>query len=255
MSFLFSCSVDDGDPADARLADLLGWHGLRATFYLPIHNREGAPVMPPAQMRELGRHFEIGSHTYDHCFLPGLSAERAAFQIGQGKRVLEQILGQRVDGFCYPLGAYRQREIALVRDAGFAFARTTRNLWLEAGPDRYRMGTTCQFYPHGAAVFARNYVRGGHWRARCHALRHALLERDWEWRLYALLDAAQRRGGVFHCWLHTRDIERLGLWPALAAWCAHVAAVTPVHTRVTNGELAERRFPATSHQDFLDVNC
>jgi len=42
---VFSLSVDDGHPLDLRIADRLVRHGLRASFYLPIRNAEGAPVM------------------------------------------------------------------------------------------------------------------------------------------------------------------------------------------------------------------
>ena len=66
---LFTTSWDDGHPLDARVAELLSAHGFRGTFYMPLSNREGLPVMPPADVRRLGQGFEIGSHTIDHCYL------------------------------------------------------------------------------------------------------------------------------------------------------------------------------------------
>ena len=41
----FSMSVDDGHPLDLRMADLLHSHDIKATFYLPLANQEGAPVL------------------------------------------------------------------------------------------------------------------------------------------------------------------------------------------------------------------
>nr|WP_315218236.1 polysaccharide deacetylase family protein [uncultured Duganella sp.] len=245
MGFVFTCSVDDGHPSDQRLAALLARHGLEATFYFPIDNIEGAPVMPAAQMRDIGRHFEVGSHTLDHCFLSRLSDRNAAFQIVRGKRVLEDILGYAVPGFCYPGGAYRQRHVALVREAGFDYARTTGNLFLGPGRGRYELATTCQFYPHGRGVYLRNFARGGQWRTRWPGLGLALRHADWERRLYLLFDAAQRREGVFHLWLHALDVDRLDAWPALAAFFSYVATRTPPAARLTNGALAARFFPST----------
>lgn len=242
MGYVFTCSIDDGHPADQRMADLLGHYGLPATFYLPIANCEGPPVMGAAQMREIDRNFEIGSHTHDHCFLSRLSDGDAQHQIRRGKRVLEDTLGHAVDGFCYPGGAYAGRHKVHVRLAGFRYARTTHNLFLSAGPNRYEMATTCQFYPHGRAVYLRNYLRGGGWLARRHGLEQVLRETDWERRLYGLLNAARQRQGVFHLWLHTQDVDQLNAWFQLEAFLAHAAAVTPVAARLTNGALAARFF-------------
>lgn len=242
MGFVFTCSIDDGHPSDVRLAELLGRYALPATFYFPVANVEGAPVMPDAEMRAIARHFEVGSHTLDHCFLSRLGQREAAFQISRGKQALEQILGQAVHGFCYPGGAYRARHLKLVRDAGFAYARTTRNLFLAPGRDRYEMPTTCQFYPHRRDVYLRNFVRGGHWRARLPGLAIAVRQQDWQRRLHLLLDAAQRSGGVFHLWMHALDIDQLQAWPQLAAFLAYAASCTPKAARLTNGQLAQRFF-------------
>src|SRR5215212_7229599 len=104
MSAAFTFSIDDGHPSDLRMADLLDKHGLKATFYIPIRNREGPPVMNGAQLRQLADRFELGSHTYDHCYLKTVGIEQAHHQITAGKRALEDIIGKPVQGFCYPGG-------------------------------------------------------------------------------------------------------------------------------------------------------
>src|SRR3989304_6864863 len=58
---IFTTSWDDGHPLDTRIAELLSRHGFQGTFYMPLSNREGLPVMPPGEMRRLGQEFEIGS--------------------------------------------------------------------------------------------------------------------------------------------------------------------------------------------------
>ncbi|WP_377705451.1 polysaccharide deacetylase family protein [Pseudoduganella sp. UC29_71] len=242
MSMLFTCSADDGHPADLTLAGLLRAHGLPGTFYFPIRNQEGGPVLSGAGMREVAAHFEIGSHTHDHQFLTRVGPEWAAAQIVRGKRVLEDTLGRRVAGFCYPGGRYRKLHVEQVRAAGFEFARSTLNLCLDAGSNRYEMATTCQFYPHRRAVYLRNFVRGGAWARRAGLLLCAAAEPHWERRMYALFDAAERRGGVFHLWLHSADVERLAAWTALERFLAYAAARVPPARRLHNGELALRSF-------------
>jgi len=248
MGPVFTCSIDDGHPLDARTAELLDKHGLHGTFYLPIRNCEGDSVMAAPAMRELAQRFEIGSHTRDHCYLKNVDAWQAYEQIADGKRQLEDVLGEEVAGFCYPGGRYRRRDVELVRSCGFLYARTTMNLCFDAGMLPFEMPTTIQFYPHGRSVYLRNFVAS---RSRLHrigGLQLALAQEDWVARLYAMFDHACARNSVFHLWAHSLQIETLGAWDTLDAFLSHVAANVPVHHRLTNGELARRSFvvPQTS---------
>lgn len=240
-SACFSLSVDDGHPLDLRIADLLDRHGLQATFYLPIENCEGQPVLGGAQMRLLAQRFEIGSHTLSHRFLTTLDDEAARRQIVEGKRVLEDRLGQPVRGFCYPGGRYQRRHLQQVIDAGFSYARTTQNLRIDADSLVFEMPTTAQFYPHPRQVVARNFISQRDWSRRWPALRVALTESDWRTRLHRLLDLALERGGVFHLWCHAIDIERLQLWPALEQFLARAAREFAPAQRLGNGQLLSRR--------------
>ncbi len=239
---IFSCSVDDGNPADMRLAQCFSRHGIAATFYLPITNMEGLPVLHGAQMRELAQGFEIGSHTHDHCFLTRLDDQQAQWQIEQGKLALEQMLGQNVAGFCYPGGKYRSAHVQMVRAAGFDYARTTRNLELGPGASRFELATSCQFYAHRRTVYLRNFIRGGRWLRRAPLLLEGLRQHEWQSRLYAMFEQALVRGGVFHLWLHSIDIERLQAWAALDGFLRQVSSAVPPAQRWTNARLAADYF-------------
>ncbi len=233
----FTLSVDDGHPLDLQLAGRLAGHGIPATFYVPTTNCEGSPVMSAPQLRSLASQFELGSHTAEHRFLAQLGRAAAWRQVRDGKAALEDTLGRRVDGFCYPGGRYRREHVALVRAAGFTHARTTQNLRIDAGRQAFEMPTTLQFYPHPRRVLVRNFVSQRHWRLRHTSLAVALAERDWLGRLYALFSHACRQGAVFHLWLHTADIEALCLWQTLDDFLACVARRVPPARRLTNGEL------------------
>jgi len=242
MGAIFTCSIDDGHPSDLKMADLLARHGLTGTFYVPLANREGLPVMEPAQVRDLAGSFEIGSHTLDHSYLKSISDDEARRQVVEGKHRLEDELGQTVPGFCYPGGRFDKRHVNMVRDTGFAYARTTRNLCFHPGQAPHEMPTTIQFYPHGKGVYVRNFVSGGEWATRMPGLHDALRPREWTGRLYALFDRAVRDGSVFHLWCHSHDIDAIEGWQEMDRFLAYAATGTKKNDRLNNHELAARFF-------------
>jgi peptidoglycan/xylan/chitin deacetylase (PgdA/CDA1 family) len=209
---------------------------------VPIRNSEGLPTMAPAALRSLARHFEIGSHTADHCYLRKLDAASAMQQITDGKTRLEDLLGQDVAGFCYPGGSYRRATRTQVQDAGFVYARTTTNLCFDTGNCRFELPTTLQFYPHGQGVYWRNFARAGRWHARLPGLRLALAHPHWIARLYALFDHACQHETCFHLWTHAYEVEQLRAWGELDSFFAYVGRRIAVPNRLTNHQLAARCF-------------
>lgn len=242
MNATFTCSIDDGHPSDLRMAELLDKHRLNGTFFVPIKNREGPPVMSASQIRDIGRQFEVGSHTYDHCFLKSVDITEAHYQINEGKNRLEDILGRKVAGFCYPGGKYRPGDTDMVKAAGFRYARTTMNLCFDAGGNPFEMPTTMQFYPHDRNVYIRNFVRSGNWLERQSGLRLAVRHRNWIDRLHAMFEHVRKRGGSFHLWGHSQDIDQLDAWPEMDRFLAHVASRVTPQNRLSNEELAARYF-------------
>ena len=238
----FSLSVDDGHPLDLRIADMLKRHGLRASFYIPIHNSEGAPVMTASQARELAQHFDVGSHTMDHRYLTTLTDAAAWRQITEGKTELEQRIGRQVSGFCYPGGKYLARHRQMVSRAGFLYARTTRNLFPNAGHQPLAMPTSLQFYPHARSVLIRNFVSQASYATRWPAFRAIVREENWLMRLYRLFDHLEQHGRVFHLWLHAADIEHLQLWKALDHFLGFVARRLPAGRRLDNAGLIDGQF-------------
>jgi peptidoglycan/xylan/chitin deacetylase (PgdA/CDA1 family) len=252
MGVAFTCSIDDGYPSDMKLAELLDKHDLNGTFFVPVRNREGFDVMSHAQIREVARRFEVGSHTYDHCYLDNVDFAEAHYQITEGKRELEHVLGAEIRGFCYPGGKHRQRDIEIVRDAGFRYARTVMNLCFDAGDKPFEMPTTMQFYPHGRAVYLRNFAESGHWFKRQQGLRLAFQHHDWIERLYALFEHACEHGSAFHLWAHSKEVDELDAWLQLDQFLAHVASRIAIGDRLNNEQLAARCYPAGTRQVTAD---
>jgi peptidoglycan/xylan/chitin deacetylase (PgdA/CDA1 family) len=230
----FTTSWDDGHPLDRRLAELMARHGIAGTFYCPLRNLEGLPVMQAADLRALDAAFEIGSHTLDHAYADRMPAARWSEQVLQGKQQLEAVLGHAVAGFCYPGGKLAPGSRAAVAAAGFAYARTTENFRADGGADPLRLPTSLQFYPHPRRVLLGNLVARRHWGLRLALASTCLGPGGWEPRLRRALQACRGPGALFHLWGHSWEVERLGLWPQLDRFFAHVAATVPPDARLTN---------------------
>jgi peptidoglycan/xylan/chitin deacetylase (PgdA/CDA1 family) len=240
MKTIFSCSIDDGHPFDSRVAEVFIKHDINATFFIPIRNSEGFDVIEDSDLFQLARNFEIGSHTRDHCYLNRLTIEDAYHQIKNGKSELEDIVGKPILGFCYPGGKFRHEHVGLVKQVGFEYARTTKNLCINVDKNPYELSTTIQFYPHTRDVYLRNFISKGDFVNRLSSLKLVLEHDYWIDRLYALFNHALKQGGVFHLWAHSRDIEAIGAWHEFDQFLKNVAKEIPIEDRVTNEVLASK---------------
>jgi peptidoglycan/xylan/chitin deacetylase (PgdA/CDA1 family) len=234
----FTASWDDGHPLDSRIAELFDKHGFDATFYVPNRNREGYPVLSPETLRSLDGRFEIASHTHDHTPLRHLQDLQARQQIEQGKSELEQILGHAVRGFCYPRGQFRPIHTEMVRNAGFAYARTSVNFATDLAADCFLMPITMQFYPHTRGVLLRNYLWHGDWRRRYKAFQRIVSDDDLETSLAHMFADLSLRGGVMHIWGHSWELDTFGGWPLLDRFLSMAAQDIPRERRITNARLA-----------------
>jgi peptidoglycan/xylan/chitin deacetylase (PgdA/CDA1 family) len=77
------------------------------------------------------RGMEVGSHGMSHLALPGLETETLRREVADSRRVLSEVLGQEVEGFCYPYGELDGAAIQAVEEARYAYACTvnTRVGW------------------------------------------------------------------------------------------------------------------------------
>jgi peptidoglycan/xylan/chitin deacetylase (PgdA/CDA1 family) len=239
-------SWDDGYPADAKVADLLAKYGVAGTFYIPNRNSEGRPVLSEDEVRRLSAKFEVGGHSIDHVVLTELAEDEATRQVTHNKQWLENLTGRSVPGFCYVRGRYSPQLKAIVKRAGFEYARTVVNLCPTAGRDPFEMPTTIQFYPHRKSVYLKGFVRGGPDVTRASLLWASLATGDIEDRVERLIGHCERAGGTFHLWGHSWEIEELNLWGTLEAILRRLSARADSTTFATNYEAhcaAMRRAP------------
>jgi peptidoglycan/xylan/chitin deacetylase (PgdA/CDA1 family) len=74
------------------------------------------------EIREVSeRGMEVGSHTATHAWLPGLEPELLEEEVNNSRCTLSELLGQTVEGFCYPYGAVDSKVIEAVRRAHYDY--------------------------------------------------------------------------------------------------------------------------------------
>lgn len=121
----------------ANAAPVLKAHGYPATVYAVSGligttsswdagvGPEPAPLMNAAQLREvqdLG--FTIGSHSKRHLRLAQQDDACIAAETRDSKTALEDLLGRRVDHFCYPYGSHDLRVVQAAAAAGYVTGTT-----------------------------------------------------------------------------------------------------------------------------------
>jgi hypothetical protein len=240
-------SWDDGHPLDFRVAELLKRYGLSGTFYIPLTAEN--ETMTAAQLRELSRAFEIGSHTLHHHVLTSLTDQQAWREIADSKSWVENKTGLPCLMFCAPKGKYGNRHLEMIARAGYLGLRTVELTSLDF-PRRQAglllMPTTVQAYPHGFVAFARNATNraafGNLWRYVVHG-------RSAEWPALAqsLLRQALTFGGVFHLWGHSWELQETGQWHRLEELLRFMSRFASQATPLTNGQISQRSLSSTGN--------
>lgn len=197
---------DDGVINDARLADLLRKYRAKATFNInPGKNEPRArrlncwtyknyPVGRLAldEMRDVYRGFLVGGHTMTHPSLTRVTPEVVKRELDECKAFIRDYLGQERCGFAYPCGDYNETVKQAVRDAGYLYARTTRNV--EAA---LPLNDPMELHSH------------------CHFLAPEF------WRKYEAVRAAD---GVFYFWGHSYEMmDDEALWAGFEEKLARIA--------------------------------
>ncbi len=132
-------TFDDGfDGVRTRALPLLADLGFSATVFAVAGKAGGTNdwdgevpgdrLLDEAGLRELAAAgVEIGSHGLLHRALPELPADELRRETAESRSRLEDALGSRVTTFCYPYGAFDDRSVDAVRDAGYRAATVIRS--------------------------------------------------------------------------------------------------------------------------------
>ena len=131
-SRLVGLTFDDGyqDFLTAALP-ILERYGFTATVFVVAgllggENRwDGGPRRPLLGKNELrevmARGIEIGCHGMSHTKLAGLDRTTLLREVQDSRELLSGLLGEAVEGFCYPYGSLDEPAIQAVRETGYSY--------------------------------------------------------------------------------------------------------------------------------------
>jgi peptidoglycan-N-acetylglucosamine deacetylase len=234
---IVTTSWDDGDPLDMKVAELLRARALPGTFYIPIIGYDGHQTVTGDHLRSLALEgFEVGGHGMSHNMLTPLRPKEIAREVRGCKQRLEDILGEPVRMFCYPLGRFNGDVIRHVRDAGYEGARTTRMLRQGLDFDPFQMPTSLLAHPHSRRMYAKNLIRGRNIQGLFDYVTQFVRMDSWVSMAKILFDQVLKKGGVWHLYGHSWRIEEQGLWDDVKEILDYVCGREGV-LYVTNGEV------------------
>jgi peptidoglycan/xylan/chitin deacetylase (PgdA/CDA1 family) len=241
LDAIVTISIDDGYPSDARAADLLNTLGYAATFYVPARNDE-REVMDSSAVRRIADGFEMGAHGYNHRALPPLDQATARREIHDGREWLEDTISAPVTSFCYPRGKTNRRTVALVAEAGFAGARTTRGNVVSAPTDVFLAGATSQVFSHPRTIQVRHALLERNWAGATNYARIFRLATDWTDHFERGVSHVAARGGVAHLWFHSWELDDYDEWGRLEGLLARLKDGYDFRC-LTNGEVFALQSP------------
>lgn len=233
----FSCSFDDGDIHDLRLAELLVKYDLKGTFYIPRACDLVSKSLTDDQIRQLSSVVEIGGHTLNHRILTRIKKQEALEEISGCKRWLEDVTGKEITSFCPPTGRFNNTHIDQQKAVGFRLMRTvemcsysTRGHKLT--DDFLIMPTTVQVYDHHKTAYIKNSIKRGN--LNNFFLLGKLYANNWEtmsMRFLRYLENYSEREGqpvIFHLWGHSWEIEKYALWDRLEIFFKSVSEMSAI---------------------------
>ncbi len=133
-----------------RILDLLGRHGIPATFFVPGHTAVSFPASV-ATIAAAGH--ELGCHGWAHEDVAGLDEAVERDILARSRAAIEAVAGRPPVGYRAPYWSLSERTLALVEEAGFAYDSSLA--W-----DDFRLARV----RHGDAHAVARSVLGSHGR-------------------------------------------------------------------------------------------
>ena len=124
---IVTLTFDDGDADNFPVGAILQQYGLHATFFIPSGLVGHSGYMTWDQLHSLqASGNEIGGHSLNHVTVSGLGAKALRHQICDDRNNLIKH-GLTPVSFAYPFGSYDPNATSMVKECGYAGARTVRD--------------------------------------------------------------------------------------------------------------------------------
>jgi peptidoglycan/xylan/chitin deacetylase (PgdA/CDA1 family) len=205
-----SISVDDGHPLDLKVAEILAAKGIPTTFYIPLNNIEGKPVLTKKQIKTISRDFEVGCHTYNHNDLTKVSLKVARREIKTAKDELENIVGGRISSFAPPKGYYNKAIVKIAKALGFKDFRSARIInFREPDKSKFVWHPNLHLYPHSLTTELLHLIKRQDYFSLIERIKRA------DKSHLELIKEFKKYPTDIHFWLHSWEIEEMNLWNLL----------------------------------------
>ncbi|MGD0804227.1 MAG: polysaccharide deacetylase family protein [Candidatus Bathyarchaeia archaeon] len=227
--FIVTTSWDDGNKFDLQIARLLDKYQLKGTFYVSPKLSNG---LSNIELKKIELNHEIGAHTITHPVLTDIPIDRAEAEIKDSKKYLENLLKRDISMFCYPKGYYNQQIKEIVKNSGFLGARTCVHGNFEKPKDPYQWQITLHASNGSPLMTTRIWIR---------SKISVLSLFDWEYRAKNLFDLFLEKGGIYHIWGHSWEIENNNEWDKLERVFKYISQKKDINY-LTNKEIFEKDF-------------
>ncbi len=128
---------DDAVANDVRLSDLLRKHNAKATFNIIFETEEKprrswmfnefkVEKLPLNEMKDVYSGFKVAGHGGIKLSL--IPMDKLKIELAENKVLIKEHFGQDKCGYAYPGGDYSDELKIAVRDAGYLYARTCKNV-------------------------------------------------------------------------------------------------------------------------------
>ncbi|MCF6153865.1 MAG: polysaccharide deacetylase family protein [Candidatus Brocadia sp.] len=126
--------LDENEQQDV-LNQLITWVGAEPSA------RSTHRLLLPEEIKLFGKGnlFEVGAHSVTHASLPAQPIAFQQHEILQSKAYLDDLLKNPVASFSYPYGDYTAETIALVKEAGFSCACSTKAGVISSKTDSFQL--------------------------------------------------------------------------------------------------------------------
>jgi peptidoglycan/xylan/chitin deacetylase (PgdA/CDA1 family) len=172
---LVALTFDDGYRDFVEYAmPVLARQGMTGSVYVVARKLSGwsdwdepcSPLMSVGDVRAAAAAgHEVGSHSSTHPRLSETPTVDLVREVGESRRILQEVLDADITGFCYPYGAFNTSVVAAVVNAGYDYACATDD---HTNPRRHAIPRLYVGQKDTALRLEAKLVRH-HLRARCRA--------------------------------------------------------------------------------------
>ncbi len=130
-------SYDDGPIEDRKLVELLNKYNLKGTFHLNSGRLSKDGTIAHSEVKSLYKGHEVSSHSYNHLGMNKVPNIDMFYEVGEDRRMLEQLSGQLVRGIAYPFGSHDTNTFGTLKDLGMEYGRTVESSYSFDIPEEF----------------------------------------------------------------------------------------------------------------------